>query len=439
MTSVHFIIVGLYLAVSTTYSFPFALTPAISDDVLDAILSYFPKDVGVFLATLTPQEMAIVSQIAGEKPLSSTDDDWSEFMLIVRDQSESLYSKIIREKRKQNEKRMKLSFKGRDFIKLFEAKQNSAFLPHAIELKPLTARMAALDLYLKYIALSELDKQDYSTPRERNQKLSLSSQEPGTPLTDARSPDLNNLDVYKAQLIIVSALQGIEYNDETSHEFSTALSKAEMSVKKMMYKFFTAKNGACASTMENNACKAFHCNPADLSSVELNKENIRNLKRLWMFLKDEILPNIVLLLYPLGYTFGDFNEREVLFTFFRDKVCLRIFKNNKRKISSLHTIMHTLLCEAEDYSESAKEFRRLASIVLDGGEDYTLSSCSTNTLPSTSSGLYDFDMEDTAYRRISCSSVLTSEFDENDDVFVDEQYFHLENIEFEAISGEVNV
>uniref|UniRef100_A0A0K0FXK2 Segregation and condensation protein A n=1 Tax=Strongyloides venezuelensis TaxID=75913 RepID=A0A0K0FXK2_STRVS len=129
-----------------------------SDDLLQSIINYFPKDATLFVESLTPDEMKIVTQIAGEKPLTDMPEDWSEFLLIVRDQSEQLYRKIIKEVRKEDEKFNKLSYKGRQFIKKFQEKQKTVFQPHSISIMPMAARMSALELFLNYLDLSELEK-----------------------------------------------------------------------------------------------------------------------------------------------------------------------------------------------------------------------------------------------------------------------------------------
>uniref|UniRef100_A0A0N5BSQ0 DUF148 domain-containing protein n=1 Tax=Strongyloides papillosus TaxID=174720 RepID=A0A0N5BSQ0_STREA len=139
---------------------PFSLTPSMSDDLLQSIINYFPKDATSFVESLTPDEMKIVTQIAGEKPLTDMQEDWSEFLLIVRDQSEQLYRKIIREVRKEDEKFNKLSYKGRQFIKKFQEKQKTVFQPHGISIMPMAARMSALELFLDYLDLSELEKEN---------------------------------------------------------------------------------------------------------------------------------------------------------------------------------------------------------------------------------------------------------------------------------------
>lgn len=131
--------------------------------------------------------------------------------------------------------------------------------------------------------------------------------------------------------------------------------------------------------MEKNACKVFHCSVADLNTVILDKNNIQRLKSLWYFLQQTILPNIIGLLHPLKELFIDFKERKILYTHFRDKVCLRLLKNNKRKIKSLRSMIKVLLHDTEKQSSLYDEFNRLASIVLDAGDDLTLSECSTDT------------------------------------------------------------
>uniref|UniRef100_A0A0N5A1T1 Flagellar motor switch protein FliG n=1 Tax=Parastrongyloides trichosuri TaxID=131310 RepID=A0A0N5A1T1_PARTI len=130
-----------------------------SDDILESIINYFPKDAVDFLSTLSPDELDIVTKIAGEKPLTDASEDWTEFLLIVRDQSEPLYRKIVREVRKQNEKLYKLSYKGRDFIKNFQEKQKTVFQPHGIDVMPMAARMNALQLFLNYVELPEAEKE----------------------------------------------------------------------------------------------------------------------------------------------------------------------------------------------------------------------------------------------------------------------------------------
>ncbi|CEF68179.1 Nematode fatty acid retinoid binding family-containing protein [Strongyloides ratti] len=130
-----------------------------SDDLLESIINYFPKDANTFLESLTPEEMTIATQIAGEKPLTDEQEDWNEFLLVVRDQSEPLYRKIIKEVRKEDEKVNKLSYKGRQFIKKFQEKQKTVFQPHGILVMPMAARMSALELFLNYLDLPEIEKE----------------------------------------------------------------------------------------------------------------------------------------------------------------------------------------------------------------------------------------------------------------------------------------
>uniref|UniRef100_A0A0N5BSQ1 Uncharacterized protein n=1 Tax=Strongyloides papillosus TaxID=174720 RepID=A0A0N5BSQ1_STREA len=202
---------------------------------------------------------------------------------------------------------------------------------------------------------------------------------PNSPIYNPLTPDITKLNILTSKFIIASAFQGTEYPFEFCHDFSTALQQSKKSVKEEILKFAISKDGPCSLVMEKNACNVFHCSVADLNTVNLDKNNIKRLKSLWSFLQETVLPNLIGLLHPLKETFPDFKERKILYTHFRDKVCLRLLKNNRRKIKSLRSMIKILLHNTENQSALYDEFNRLASIVLDEGVDFTLSECSTDT------------------------------------------------------------
>uniref|UniRef100_A0A0K0EDQ4 Immunogenic fatty acid and retinol binding protein n=1 Tax=Strongyloides stercoralis TaxID=6248 RepID=A0A0K0EDQ4_STRER len=203
---------------------------------------------------------------------------------------------------------------------------------------------------------------------------------PNSPTYNPLTPDLTRLNISTSKFIIISAFQGTEYPFEFCHDFSTALQQSKISIKEQILDFIVSKDGPCSLMMERNACKVFHCGVADLNTVSLDKNNIKRLQSLWSFLQETILPNIIGLLHPLKETFIDFEERKILYTHFRNKVCLRLLKNNKKKIKSLRSMIKILLHSTEKESSLYDEFNRLASIVLDAGDDFTLSECSTDTV-----------------------------------------------------------
>uniref|UniRef100_A0A0N5A1T0 Uncharacterized protein n=1 Tax=Parastrongyloides trichosuri TaxID=131310 RepID=A0A0N5A1T0_PARTI len=204
---------------------------------------------------------------------------------------------------------------------------------------------------------------------------------PNSPLYNPLTPDLTRLNISTAEFIIVSAFGGTEYPFDFCHDFSTALEKSSISVSNHIIEFISAKDGPCSLIMEKHACKVFHCTIGDLNNVNLDKTNINKLKRLWSFLQETVLPNVISLLHPLAEKFN-IKERKILYTHFRNKVCLRILKNNRRKIKSLCGIVKILLYETENDSILYDEFCRMASILIDGGDDFTLSECSNDTIRS---------------------------------------------------------
>ncbi|TMS35790.1 hypothetical protein L596_003110 [Steinernema carpocapsae] len=201
---------------------------------------------------------------------------------------------------------------------------------------------------------------NYTQPRGLSECRTCKSSESSSPHSP-KTPKSATFG-FSYQLVIFSALKGEEVDYSLRSQIAETIQQSEDQTKLGLIDFITESDGAVALAVENNAWKAFSCQPDDLSSA-LCDDNVDVLVDLWEKLLNQILPTAVAMLYPLKTIDATFDIRKCILTYFRDRVLLKVLSHYPYRSAALQPMLFAVLLETADNTPNYLNLQRIATAV----------------------------------------------------------------------------